>query len=69
MTGLPDLADSSSAYSEFEHGDVLAKTWFCIANLAQLPGTGRVHPVDIPGLPPATTGCPDTQAESQPGAL
>ena len=51
LTGLPSLAYNSSAYAKFERDQVLAKTWFCIATLAQLSGDGWVHPVDIIDLP------------------
>ena len=51
LTGLPNLSYCSAEYSEFERDHVLAKTWFCIASLAQLPAAGWVHPVDILGMP------------------
>jgi choline monooxygenase len=51
LTGLPNLAYNSSAYAKFERDQVLAKTWFCIATLAQLSRDGWVHPVDIIDLP------------------
>ena len=51
LTGLPNLAYNSSAFAEFERDHVLSRTWFCIANLAQLLGDGWAHPVDILGLP------------------
>ena len=51
LTGLPNLAYNSSAFARFERDQVLAKTWFCIATLAQLSDAGWVHPVDIIDLP------------------
>ena len=51
LTGLPNLAYNSSTFARFERDQVLAKTWFCVANLAQLPADGWVHPVDIIDLP------------------
>ena len=51
LTGLPNLAFTSSDYAEFERDYVLAKTWFCIANFAQLPKPGWVLPVDILEMP------------------
>ena len=51
LTGLPNLAYHSAAYAEFERDQVLAKTWFCVANLAQLPEPGWMHPVDLLGMP------------------
>ena len=44
LTGLPNLAYNSSTYAKFERDQVLAKTWYCIATLAQLSGDGWVHP-------------------------
>ena len=51
LTGLPNMAYNSSAFAEFERDQVLSRTWFCIANLAQLGEDAWVHPVDIQGLP------------------
>ncbi len=51
LTGLPNMAYISSAFAEFERDQVLSKTWFCVANLAQLGDGAWVHPVDIQGLP------------------
>jgi choline monooxygenase len=51
LTGLPNMAYNSSAFAEFERDQVLSRTWFCIANLAQLGDDAWVHPVDIQGLP------------------
>jgi choline monooxygenase len=51
LTGLPNIAYSSSEFAEFERDQVLAKTWFCIANVAQLLDDSWVLPVDILDLP------------------
>lgn len=51
LTGLPNEAYNSQEFAEFERDEVLAKTWFCIANKAELEHDGWVHPVDLAGLP------------------
>ncbi|MGB1012010.1 MAG: Rieske 2Fe-2S domain-containing protein, partial [Thiolinea sp.] len=51
LTGLPNAAFNSAEFAEFERDHILAKTWFCIANEAQLPQDGWVHPVDLLELP------------------
>ena len=40
LTGLPNVAFNSAEFAEFERDCILAKTWFCIANEAQLPKDG-----------------------------
>ena len=37
MTGLPNIAYMSHEFAKFERDHVLAKTWFCAGNIAQLP--------------------------------
>ena len=61
LTGLPNLAYISSEFAEFERDRVLAKTWFCIANLAQLPEPGWMHPIDVLGMPFVVTRDRDDQ--------
>ena len=51
MTGLPNVAYTSPEFAAFERDHVLARTWFCAANVAQLKADGWVHPVDVLGLP------------------
>ncbi|NKB61933.1 MAG: Rieske 2Fe-2S domain-containing protein [Gammaproteobacteria bacterium] len=51
MTGLPNVAYESEYFAQFERDHVLAETWVCVANLAQLAKDGWVHPVDLLELP------------------
>ena len=51
LTGLPNIAYSSLDFAKFERDEVLVKTWFCVANTAELQQDGWVHPVDVAGLP------------------
>ena len=51
LTGLPNIAYCSAEFAQFERDHVLSKSWFCIANEAQLARAGWAHPVDILGLP------------------
>ena len=51
MTGLPNIAYNSDSFSQFERDHVLAKSWICIANEAQLHKNGWLHPVNVLDLP------------------
>tara|TARA_X000000950_G_scaffold204786_1_gene246439 strand:+ start:2188 stop:2499 length:312 start_codon:yes stop_codon:yes gene_type:complete len=51
MTGLPNIAYMSHEFAKFERDHVLAKTWFCAGNVAQLPANSWLQPVDILDLP------------------
>ncbi len=53
MTGLPNVAYQSSEFAQFERDHVLANTWVCIANQAQLEQSksGWLCPIDILDLP------------------
>ena len=42
LTGLPNLAFYSAEFAEFERDHILSKTWFCVANEAQLPRDRRM---------------------------
>ena len=51
LTGLPNLAYTSTEFARFERDRVIAKTWAAIAHTSELPEDGWLHPVDFGGMP------------------